>query len=81
MNQGVDSWVPVFEAPTVDEAYVIKGMLEASKIPVILDRETVDSMFSETGGWTSEVLVKVPKEKVARAAQLLQSTPFGVPEQ
>jgi hypothetical protein len=77
--QGVDSWVPIFEAPTVDEAYVIKGMLEASKIPVILDRET--AMLGEADGSGSEVLVKVPTEKVARAAQVLQSTPYGVPEQ
>jgi hypothetical protein len=77
--QGIDNWVSIFEAGTVDEAGIVKGMLEASNIPVILDRETAGSDF--VTGSASEVVVKVPKEQVAKAAQLLQSTPFGVPEE
>lgn len=72
--QGIDNWVPVFETATVDEATIIKGMLEGANIPALLDRETASDF-----GSSSEVVVKVPKELAARAAQLLQATPFGVP--
>jgi hypothetical protein len=77
--QGIDNWVSVFEAATVDEASIIKGMLEASSIPVILDREAAGAEFAADS--PSEVVVKVPREQVARAARLLQSTPYGVPEE
>jgi hypothetical protein len=77
--QGMENWVPVFEASTVDEASIVKGMLEASRIPAILDRDTAGADFFE--GSAGEVVVKVPKDKAAKAAQLLQATPFGVPEE
>ena len=75
--QDAESWVSVFEAATADEAGIVKGMLGASKIPVMLDSETANSAadFAEF-----DVVVKVPKDKAARAAQLLQATPYGVPE-
>ncbi|EEG77354.1 hypothetical protein [Dethiobacter alkaliphilus] len=76
--QDIENWVSIFEAATVDEAGIIKGMLEASKIPVVLDRETVNSPADLS---EYEVVVKVPKEMAARAAQLLQATPYGVPEE
>ncbi|MDW7649781.1 MAG: hypothetical protein SCK29_01410 [Bacillota bacterium] len=79
--QGIDNWVPVFEAATVDEANIVKGMLEASKIPVILDREAANSEFAMAEGSVNEVVVKVPREMVAKVAQLLQATPYGVPEE
>lgn len=76
---GVDSWVAVFEAATVDEANIVKGVLEAAKIPVILDREAVGSELDLADGSVNEVVVKVPKEMVAKVVQLLQGTPYGVP--
>lgn len=70
---GAENWVPVFDAPSVDEADVVKGLLEASKIPVILDRDTAGSMLGLDEGSESEVSVKVPKEMASKAAQILQS--------
>lgn len=77
--QGTDSWVTVFEASTADEAEIVRGMMQASKIPVILDRDTSGAGVAD--GSDSEVMVKVPKEMAARATQLLQATPYGVPEE
>ena len=71
--QGAESWVSVFDAPTVDEADVVKGLLEASKIPVILDRDTAGSMLGLDEGFENEVLVKVPREMASKATQILQS--------
>ena len=71
--QGAENWIPVFDAPTVDEADVVKGLLEAAKIPVILDRDVAGSMSGLDEGAESEVAVKVPKEMAAKAAQILQS--------
>lgn len=80
--QEFENWVTFIEAATVDEASIIKAMLEASKIPVVLDREAASSLADYSGGAEDEVVVKVPKEMVARATQLLKSTtPYGVPEE
>lgn len=77
--KGIDNWVSIFDAATVDEANIVKGMLEASKIPVVLDRDTAGAVSGFADGTDNEVVVKVPKEMVAKASQLLQSTPYGVP--
>jgi hypothetical protein len=76
---GVDNWVAVFEAAMVDEADIVKGVLEAAKIPVILDRDAAGSELDLADGSVNEVVVKVPKEMVAKVVQLLQGTPYGVP--
>ncbi|MBS4023836.1 MAG: DUF2007 domain-containing protein [Dethiobacter sp.] len=77
-NQDFESWVTVFEASNIDEANIVKGMLEASDIPVFLEREAVGAIYRLSVGPLSEVAVKVPKNNAARASQLLQSTHFGV---
>lgn len=76
--QGIDNWVTVFEAANIDEANIVKGMLEASQIPVVLAREAAGAIYGLSVGPLSEVAVKVPKEMASRASQLLQSTPYGV---
>ncbi|NLN06980.1 MAG: hypothetical protein GX167_05105 [Firmicutes bacterium] len=66
-------WTAVFEATTYEEAIVVKGMLEAAKIPVVLDRDSVGSGLGITDGLLSELVVKVPKNMAAKAVQLLQA--------
>lgn len=76
------SWVTVFEAANIDEANIVKGLLEAAELPVILEREAIGAIYGIAVGPLSEVAVKVPPDLAERAIQLLQSAPFGeVPEE
>ncbi|MBT9166954.1 MAG: hypothetical protein DDT19_00278 [Syntrophomonadaceae bacterium] len=68
--QGIDGWVSIFSTPTIDEAEIVKGLLEASKVPVALDREALTASGLDEGA-ANEVMVKVPKEMVPKAIQLL----------
>ncbi len=70
-------WVTVFEAANIDEANIVKGLLEAADIPVYLEREAIGAIYKLSVGPLSEVAVKVPKDKAAKASQLLQSTAYG----
>ncbi|MBS3887100.1 MAG: hypothetical protein KGZ41_01670 [Dethiobacter sp.] len=76
-HQGIDGWVSIFSAATIDDAEIVKGMLEASKVPVVLDSETLASGGLDEGA-ENEVVVKVPKELVPKAIQLLQTVKYGV---
>jgi len=78
--QGIDSWVSVFNAATIDEAKIVKGMLEASKVPVVLDREAWASSSLDEDV-QNEVAVKVPKELVSKAIQLLRAGQYGVQDE
>ncbi|MBS3899128.1 MAG: hypothetical protein KGZ54_02730 [Dethiobacter sp.] len=75
-HQGIDDWVSVFSAPTIDEAEIVRGMLEASKVPVALAREALATSGLAEGA-ENEVIVKVPKEMVPKAIQLLQTVEHG----
>ncbi|HZK25478.1 MAG TPA: hypothetical protein VFC74_08825 [Oscillospiraceae bacterium] len=75
--EGIDNWVSIFEAATWEEATMAKGMLEAAKIPVILDRDSLGDGYSMSASVMNEVVVKVPKQMVTKAAQLLQTKSFG----
>jgi len=75
--QGIDSWVSIFNAANIDEAKIVKGMLEAAKVPVVLDGEALASSGLDESV-ESEVAVKVPKEMVPKAIQLLQDVKYGV---
>ncbi len=74
----IDSWVTVFEAATIDEANIVKGLLESAEVPVILEREAIGAIYALTVGPLSEIAVKVPPDLAERALQLLQSAPYGV---
>jgi len=74
----IESWVTVFEASNIDEANIVKGLLEAAELPVILEREAIGAIYALTVGPLSEVAVKVPRDLAERAVQLLQAAPFGV---
>ena len=75
--QGIDSWVSIFNAANIDEAKIVKGMLEAAKVPVVLDGEALASSDLDESV-ESEVAVKVPKEMVPKAIQLLQDVKYSV---
>jgi hypothetical protein len=71
-------WVTVFEAANIDEANIVKGMLESADIPVFLEREAIGAVYKLSVGPLSEVAVKVPGDQAARASQLLQSSACGL---
>ncbi len=73
---GIDGWVSIFSTVTIDEAEIVKGLLEASKVPVALDREALASSGLDEGE-ENEVRLKVPKEMVPKAIQLLQTLQYG----
>lgn len=75
--QGIDSWVSIFNAANIDEAKIVKGMLEAAKVPVVLDGEALASSGLDESV-ESEVAVKVPKEMAPKAIQLLQNVKYSV---
>lgn len=79
--QESEKWVTVFEANTIDEAELVKALLESASIPVILEREAAGAIYRLTVGPLSEVAVKVPRQRADEAAQLLAATPFGMPEE
>lgn len=72
---GYDEWVTVFETVTMEDAAMVREMLEKSKIPAILDREPAAVFVPDSAG---DIVVKVPKEKAAAAARVLQSSRAGV---
>ncbi|MCR3922728.1 MAG: hypothetical protein NUK65_09465 [Firmicutes bacterium] len=79
-NEGIDSWISIFEATTFEEAAIVKGLLESSKIPVVLDRDSLGDSYGMEESVFNEVAVKVPKELVSEAAQLVQSKQYGTPQ-
>lgn len=79
--QESEKWVTVFEANNIDEANLVKAMLESAAIPVILEREAAGAVYRISVGPLSEVVVKVPPQRADEAMQLLASTPFGMPEE
>ncbi|HHU30244.1 MAG: hypothetical protein QM368_02800 [Bacillota bacterium] len=72
---GYDEWVTVFETVTMEDAAMVREMLEKAKIPAILDREPAAGFVSDSAG---DIVVKVPKEKAAAVARVLQSSRAGV---
>ncbi|NLZ39327.1 MAG: hypothetical protein GX893_06950 [Firmicutes bacterium] len=75
---GAEHWVSVFEAATWEEAAMIKGVLEAAKIPVMLDRDSLNKGYSLSLSVMSEVLIKVSRNMASRAAHLLHSKSFNL---
>ncbi|MBS4007442.1 MAG: hypothetical protein KGZ45_03330 [Clostridium sp.] len=79
-HQGIDGWVSIFIAATIDEAEIVRGLLEASKVPVALTREALASSGLDEGA-ENEVIVKVPRELVPKAIQLLQTVRHGLQDE
>ena len=72
--EGNENWVPIFEAATVEEATMLMGMLEAARIPVVLDRDGAGDASGFASGVMNEVAIKVPKEMVSKATNLLHQS-------
>ena len=60
---GYDEWVTVFETVTMEDAAMVREMLEKAKIPAILDREPAAGFVSDSAG---DIVVKVPRRKLQR---------------
>ncbi len=66
---------PIYVAAGMLRAQVIKGKLEASGIPVLLDYESIGPIIGITVDGLGQVRILVPDEYVDEAHQLLQEEP------
>lgn len=64
----------VFRAKGETEAYIIKGKLEASGIPVILKGEAIGRVYGLTLDGLGEIKILVPSKFEKIALKLLSST-------
>lgn len=69
-----DDWVFLVEAFNDVEADIICGMLETNGIPTRKeDRDSITGAFRVIGGQAMEVQVKVPRELLDKARELLRT--------
>jgi len=61
-------WVPVYWAPAVEQAHVIRGVLEAEDIPAVVKSESVSAYGSAVLGGAQ---VLVPRALEDRALHVL----------
>ena len=61
----------VFRAAGMIQAEIVKGLLESSDIPVLLDYESIGPVYGLTLDGLGEVRIFVPEEKAEDAIALL----------
>jgi hypothetical protein len=66
------NWVSVSELYDPEEAYLVIGLLEASGIPVKVERETAGRLFGLTVGPLAKITILVPGEKGPEAESILE---------
>lgn len=64
----------VYRASGMLRAQVIKGRLEASGIPAVLDYEALGQVFGFTVDGLGEVRVLVPTDRAGDARELIETT-------
>jgi len=64
----------VYRASGMLQAQVIKGRLETSGIPVVLDYEAIGQVYGFTVDGLGEVRVMVPIERAAEARELITTS-------
>ncbi len=65
------NWVSVSELYDPEEAYLVIGLLEASGVPVKVERESAGRLFGLTVGPLAKITILVPVEKRPEAEKLL----------
>jgi hypothetical protein len=74
-----DPWELVMETNGPFEAEMLRGLLEASQIPVFLSQEGAGRAFGLTMGTLGLVQILVPLSKVELARKILQDYESGTP--
>jgi hypothetical protein len=69
----------IHRAAGMIQAEIIRGRLESSDIPVLLDYESVGPVYGLTVNGLGEVRIFVPEEKAEDALELLESPPEEEP--
>lgn len=65
------NWVRIASFSSLEDAYIVKGMLESNDIPVEISNATISSVYPMTDTWASVELF-VPREFEAEAQRLLK---------
>lgn len=66
-----DSWKKIASYSSPEDAYIVKGMLEANDIPVVVNNATISTVYPMTDTW-APVELYVPEVYVKQASQLLK---------
>ncbi|NLW48666.1 MAG: DUF2007 domain-containing protein [Firmicutes bacterium] len=72
MDTNLINWVTISEFYDPEEAYLVIGLLEASEIPVKVERETAGRLFGLTVGPLAKITILVPREKRAEVEKILE---------
>ncbi len=65
------AWICIASFTSLDDAYIVKGMLETNGIPTELSNTTLATVYPLTDTWTP-IELRVPESFVAEARQLMQ---------
>lgn len=76
-NEGLDSYVTVYNAHGRLDAETIKAFLEAQGIPVYIDQDTLGLIYSFTVGDLGSVGIQVRPQDVEKAKELLVAMDKG----
>ncbi len=66
------SWITIATFSSVEDGYIVKGMLEAHDIPVVLNNATISSVYPMTDTWAPLELL-VPADRADEARSLINS--------
>ncbi len=67
----MDNWKVVKVTSGLPEAHIVKGLLEASDIPVRLEYEAIGQIYGLTVDGLGQVKVLVPEEYLEEALAIL----------
>lgn len=64
-------WTTIASYTSLDEAYIVKGMLEAHDIPVEVANATIGSVYPMTDTW-APIELQVPQPLAVKALALIE---------
>lgn len=67
-----DNWTIVATFSSVEDSYIVKGMLESNGIPVELNNATISSVYPMTDTWAPLELM-VPADRADEARSLINA--------
>lgn len=70
MNES--TWVTAATFSSVEDGYIVKGMLESNGIPVELNNATISSVYPMTDTWAPLELM-VPADRIDDAIKLIKA--------
>ena len=67
-----DNWTIIATFSSVEDGYIVKGMLESNGIPVELNNTTISSVYPMTDTWAPLELM-VPADRADEARSLINA--------